>query len=54
MVLAEFIYNNSQHLTTGVSPFYAMYGFHPSIEMHAGDSVLEGGAPAAAERVKRI
>jgi hypothetical protein len=27
--LAEFVYNNAQNASTGVSPFYANYGYHP-------------------------
>ena len=26
---AAFVYNNSRHATTGVSPFYANFGYHP-------------------------
>ena len=29
MTLAEIVYNNAQHSSTGVSPFYANYGRHP-------------------------
>jgi hypothetical protein len=42
------------HSIIGISPFYALYGFHPSIELHVEDNITEGGAPAAQERVQRI
>jgi hypothetical protein len=29
--LAEFAYNNSAHESTGTSPFYANYGYHPAM-----------------------
>ena len=35
--VAEFAYNNRKHKTTGMSPFYAMYGWHPHLEIAAGD-----------------
>lgn len=54
LALAELTYNNSKHSTTGVSPFYACYGFHPTMNLYAGDSVPEGEAPAARERVETI
>jgi hypothetical protein len=31
-----------------------LYGFHPTIELHAEDNVLEGEVPAPTGRVKRI
>lgn len=29
--MAEFAYKNSKHATTGISPFFANYGYHPQI-----------------------
>lgn len=54
LALAEFTYNNSMHSTTGISPFFAMYGFHPTVDFNVEDNVPAGGAPAAAERVELI
>jgi hypothetical protein len=52
--LAEFVYNNSVHSTTGLRPFEAMYGWIPKIDWHDGDTVLEGEAPAASQRIKTM
>jgi IS30 family transposase len=32
--LAEFTYNNAPSTTTGISPFFANKGYHPSISVH--------------------
>ena len=32
--LAEFAYNNTPNATTGLTPFYANKGYHPSITIH--------------------
>ena len=32
--LAEFAYNNAPSATTGISPFFANKGYHPSITVH--------------------
>jgi hypothetical protein len=48
---AEFTYNNTTHTSTGVSPFFANYGFHPQFSLEIpGDSVN----PLAEKRAKRL
>ena len=32
--MAEFAYNNSIHISTGVTPFFAMHGYYPRMEDH--------------------
>ena len=41
--LAEVSYNNAQHSSTGISPFYANYGFHPSFDTIDGVSTSVPG-----------
>jgi hypothetical protein len=48
---AEFAYNNPTHASTGISPFFANYGFHPKFSLEIpGDSVN----PLAEERATRL
>ena len=44
---AEFAYNNMVHASTGIMPFYAMYGYHPEFTWDVEGDVPEGKAPAA-------
>jgi hypothetical protein len=48
---AEFAYNNTTHASTGISPFFAHYGFHPRFSLEIpGDSVN----PSVEERATRL
>jgi hypothetical protein len=48
---AEFAYNNTMHASTGISPFFANYGFHARFNLEIPrDSVN----PSAEERAKRL
>jgi hypothetical protein len=51
---AEFAYNNSVHASTRVSPFFALYGFHPRVDINVEDNIPGGEVPTAVERAKQI
>jgi hypothetical protein len=50
--LAKFVYNNSVHSTTGVSPFFAIYGFHLNIPLSVKDDRLKGEVSAARKKAE--
>jgi hypothetical protein len=50
--LAEFSYNNSDHSSTGMSPFYANYGFHPRLEV--SEFIPSTDAPKAGSAAEYI
>ena len=54
--LAEFSYNNAQHVSIGCSPFYANYGYNPrfSIELRQFAKHPVPAAQEMAERLKNI
>ena len=49
--LAEFAYNNSKHSAIGFSPFYATYGYHPSLSF---TTPTTSTVPAAEVRIKHL
>ncbi len=44
LLLAEFTYNNAMNETTGVSPFFANKGYHPSLMVELNVQVSSTGA----------
>lgn len=52
--LAQYAYNNSIHSTTGISPFFALYGYHPTINFEIEDDLSKKGVPTAEERAKSL
>jgi hypothetical protein len=51
---AKFSYNNSSHSIIDVSPFYALYGFHPNIGHFINEEVLRREVLIAQERVEKM
>src|SRR5882724_6607819 len=47
--LAEFAYNNTSHLETMVTPFFANKGFHPKLEVSLEPVVLEAAHQVATD-----
>ena len=51
--LAEFAYNNSKHATSGISPFFALYGYNPEFGAATHDPKT-GESINAAERLTQL
>jgi hypothetical protein len=48
--LAEFAYNNATHKSTGMTPFYANYGYHPAMN-RAPIQGIEGASKELADHI---
>ena len=49
--IAKFAYNNSLYSATGFSPFYATYGYHPTLSFV---KPVTSTVPAAEDRVRQL
>jgi hypothetical protein len=52
--LAEFAYNNSVHTSTGKTPFFANYGYHPTLPTSVHAHTLNSSNPTAEDLVKSL
>jgi hypothetical protein len=50
--LAKFAYNNSVYSTTGISLFFAIYGFYLNISLSVKDDYLEREVLAARKKAE--
>ena len=50
--LAQFAYNNHQHSTTRISPFYANYGKHPNWDLN--NNITTSTSEAATTKINKI
>jgi hypothetical protein len=52
--LAKFVYNNSVYSTTGISLFFAIYGFYLNIPLSVKNDYPEGEMPAARKKAEEF
>jgi hypothetical protein len=52
--LAKFVYNNSVHSTTSISPFFAIYGFYFNISLSVKDDYLEREVSIARKKAEEF
>jgi hypothetical protein len=51
---AEFAYNNITHASTGISPFFANYGFHPRFSLEIPGDFVNPSAEEKATRLRQV
>jgi hypothetical protein len=51
---AKFAYNNTTHASTGISPFFANYGFHPRFSLEILGDFINPSAEKRATRLGQI
>ena len=56
LLLAEYVYNNSRSSSTKMTPFKALYGYDPElqVDLSTKDSTTKEEAPAALDRITRL
>jgi transposase InsO family protein len=52
--MAEFTYNNLEHSSTGMTPFYVLYGYHPEFSWDVSMDPPGGEVPSAKERIEAL
>jgi hypothetical protein len=52
--LAEFIYNNSIHASTGFTPFKLLYNINPELRFNIENNILEKEAPVTKKRIRLL
>src|ERR1700753_1447486 len=51
---AEFTYNNAEHQFIGMSPFFANYGFHPTLTTHPSHGQQSPEAEALIDKIRLV
>jgi hypothetical protein len=54
LFLIKFVYNNNVHSTTGISPFFAIYGFYFNISSSIKDDRLKREIPIARKKAEEF